>query len=225
MDTKKISSILGTAIIAIIVILIAVSFLSQKPSQSQPPSSSNNPTTSAATSTASGQPCYLIPNGEITIYSRPSFDATVFGVVTKGEKIYLGGKTQDGWYGFDPASAQAPNVGPFRLRYINQNNPFSLEGNCASLPIVPNLPAKICFVMIHSDAPVYATPNASSTILLTMHRNDYAKAIGRNNSSYNSFIKVDTSVGNLNSNIIGWVSLMNIDFNGSECENLPITTK
>lgn len=169
-----------------------------------------------------GQYCYVLPNAQMTVYMRPSRDADVFGTLTIQDKPTVGGKTDDGWIGFDPGVAQAPNVGPFRLRYIQPNGPYTLQGNCSYIPHVVTLQAKTCFIMTQTDTPIYAAPDTSASIIATMHYADYISAVAKKNSGKENWIKVDSKGGSITTPVTGWVDMAKGgDFNGSSCGALP----
>ena len=169
--------------------------------------------------------CNLQATSPVTVYSRPSTDASVFGTITPQDtNTLIGAQTDNGWFGFEPGVAQAPNVGPFRLRYVQRGGPFTLEGDCGNLPTVTALPANTCFVMADNDMPVQASPTTSSLLLLTMHYGDYAAAIGKKGTTAaSSWIKLDGTQGSVASGSfeVGWVQQNLVNFNGTNCGNLP----
>ena len=183
----------------------------QVPTQIQP---SLTPTI-AATSTSSIA-CKLFAEEDSTIYQRPSAAADVFGTLAAGESVQPAVKTSDGFYGFDPGVAQAGNVGIFRNRWILKTYRVSTEGDCANLPVVVGPIANLCYVMIMVDAPVYTSPDSSSSEITTLIPGDYAMATG----SSADWVKVDLNVSSRNIAAIAWVKIENIGYNGN-CEALP----
>jgi hypothetical protein len=181
------------------------------------PSLTATPSPSPTGETPVAGACELVANSETTIYERPSLDAGVFGTLSPGDRVTVGATTSDGWVGFDPGTAQAANVGVFRLRWVQRSDAISLEGACSDLPVVVGPPAGVCFTMAMEDIPIYSQPNASSTVIVTMHSGDYAKVIG----TAGDWFEVDLSVGSLGLSETGWMSSQNVNFNGP-CESLPL---
>jgi|GEM_PF-1324313 len=163
-------------------------------------------------------PCKLLANATTTLYSRPHASSSVFGQIFRNEEVLVGGKTAEGWLGFDPAVAQAPNVGPFRLRYIEPGSDVTLSGNCSLVPTVVSLPPSACFVMAQSDVSIYQSPTSSAPVILSMRFGDYVEAVGdrgRDSPNLRSyFIKVDARSGSLSTTTEGWISGNEANFNG-----------
>src|SRR5207244_3244070 len=113
--------------------------------------------------------------------------------------------------------AQAPNVGPFRLRYLPPGSPVIFSGNCSAIPTVVSLPTNTCYTMAQSDISIYASADANSSVIATMHFGDYTKVIGTkgkigsNNSDY--WIKVDLTDGSLYGSTQGWIKSSDVNFN------------
>lgn len=165
--------------------------------------------------------CMLSATGKIVLYMRADAKADVFGELGEGEAVVLGGKTEDGWYGFDPAAAQAPNVGPFRLRWVKPGEPYALTGGCDRLTVYPHVDPKGCYVMTQTDTPVREAPAADAKVVADMHYGDYALALGRTPDVRSSFwVKVDAASGSLKGSGTGWASMETMDFNGP-CDRLP----
>jgi hypothetical protein len=82
----------------------------------------------------------------VRIYQRPDSKAAEFGQLAAGELVTLAARTADGWVGFDPATAQAANVGIFRLRWVRAADAFDAADSCARLPLVEAPPAG-CLLM------------------------------------------------------------------------------
>ena len=81
------------------------------------------------------RPCIISVNMATTVYSRPSKDANVFGVLEKGESQTALGRTLDGWIGFDPGVAQAGNEGVNRLRWVAGDSGVDMKGGCDDLTV------------------------------------------------------------------------------------------
>jgi len=170
--------------------------------------------------TSSDQACTIYVIRQTVLYQRPQKDADMFGQADAGESIQAGGKTEQGWIGFDPASAQAPNVGPFRLRWFAPDAPIELIGNCQDLKVWPSLPAKTCFIMAQTDIAIHTLPDASSTIVDSLHFGDYIEAIAKSGTGYPFWAKVQSPEGSLPAGTKGWIASDDINFNG-ECDTLP----
>ena len=162
-------------------------------------------------------PCVVVAAAETTVYQRPSLDAGVFGILAAGDRIVATAVTHDGWIGFDPGTAQAANVGIFRLRWVQRSNGVSLEGACADLSIVVGPPPGVCFTMAMEEIPIQSEPSAASTRIATMKSGDYAAVVGRGGD----WFQVDLGLGSLGLNQTGWMSSESINFNGL-CKSLPL---
>lgn len=197
------------------------------PSAGSPPSSAADAAPPAAAVNAAPEvpqfaQCMLAATGKITLYMRADDKADVFGTLGDGEAVVLGGKTADGWYGFDPAAAQAPNVGPFRLRWVKPGATYALTGGCDALTVFPHVDPKGCYVMTQTDTPVRAAPAADAKVVADMHYGDYALAVGRTPDVRSAFwVKVDAGSGSLKGSGAGWASMETMDFNGP-CDRLPV---
>jgi hypothetical protein len=175
----------------------------------------------AESDTAASGSCWLVAIDEIVVYQRPSPGAAVFGTLSAGDQVIAAGITEDGWIGFDPGVAQAANVGPFRLRWVqDENGALTLEGMCDDLPIVVGPPAGVCFTMAMYDIPVYARAAPSTEVIATMRSGDYAEVEGR---TADNWLRVDLSVGSMELNLVGWIEGEMVNFNGP-CDDLPIVT-
>jgi hypothetical protein len=117
--------------------------------------------------------CNISTANPATIYVLPSAAATVFGTLSPGETVEATAKTADGFYGFDPGVAQAGNVGLFRLRWILKTNDVTTTPGCAGIPTVVGPITGICYAMIDHDTPIYSSPDTTSALVTTLHRDDY----------------------------------------------------
>lgn len=188
------------------------------PTTTLPASTESQPTitpTSSATNTPSIA-CQLSALVNSPIYQRPSAAADIFGTLSSGERVQPAVKTADGFYGFDPAVAQAGNVGVFRYRWILKTYQISTQGDCANLPVVLGPIANLCYAMVMGDAQVYESSDATSTVIATLHTGDYASVI----SSSPEGAQVDLNVSSINMDTTGWIKLENIGYNGN-CEPGP----
>ncbi|HEY48353.1 MAG TPA: hypothetical protein G4O14_16425, partial [Anaerolineae bacterium] len=89
--------------------------------------------------------CMLTAIGEVTAYNRPSLEAEVFASMPLDMSFYVEARTADGWIGFDPAYAQAGNIGVFHNRWVQEGDGISLEGNCEDIPVVVGPAPGVCF--------------------------------------------------------------------------------
>ena len=65
---------------------------------------------------AAQEACVVTAVEAVTAYMRP--DGEVFATLEAGMSVEAVTRTLDGWYGFDPGIAQAPNQGLDRLRWL-----------------------------------------------------------------------------------------------------------
>ena len=75
----------------------------------------------ACTPSALSEPCMFTLNDSAAVHRLPDNAADVFGVASPGETFAALARTADGWLGFDPGIAQAPNRGLARHRWIRLN--------------------------------------------------------------------------------------------------------
>ncbi len=173
----------------------------------------------APTDTPSG-PCEAVASTDVTIYKRPDLSADVFSTVPAGFATTVDAQTAAGWLGFDPGVAQAANIGPFRLRWIEPNQ-VRLAGGCGSLPVVWAPPPGVCFDMPMEDVEVRADPNPASTVLVVLNVEEFAAVLGVNATGW---AKVDLGPGNTGSSAQGWIEQTALNMNGP-CEDLPSISK
>jgi hypothetical protein len=171
------------------------------------------------TYTPSG-PCEAVTSTDVTIYERPDFSADVFSTVPAGFATPVDGQTASGWLGFDPGVAQAANIGPFRLRWIERDK-VNLAGACGSVPVVWAPPPGICFDMPMEAVEVRADPTTTSAVLVVLNVEQFASVLGVNATGW---AKVDLSPGNTGSTVQGWIEQTTLNMNGP-CENLPSLTQ
>lgn len=114
---------------------------------------------------------------QVVIYQRPSASAPKFGQLAAGETVKLTARTADGWVGFDPATAQAANVGLLRLRWVRAAEAFGSATACAQLPVV-SLPTG-CLLMAAEPVAVRAQPQTGAATLSTIPAGSYAQVEGK----------------------------------------------
>ncbi len=163
--------------------------------------------------------CELVASKAITAYTRPSTQAPVFGKLAVGDSAPVGGTTADGWIGFDPGVAQAANVGPFRLRWVQKSDAFKLQGACdaPNVPVLANLPPTACFEMFMADTKIYPQANVTASALVIAKANDYAQVVAANDK----WLELDLNVGSLKQAKRGWIERADANFNGA-CDKLPV---
>lgn len=183
---------------------------------SPPPMPTLTPTEDSTTVT----PCMLTANSEVNAYTRPSLEAEVFAVMPVEMPFYVEAYTADGWIGFDPAYAQAANIGVFHHRWVQESSELTLEGDCADIPIVVGPPPGVCFTMPMGDVPIYVDPDTSTSVLITLHIYDYVKVEGK---TADNWFEVDLGVGNVEMEGNGWMEGLHVNFNGP-CMDLPIVS-
>jgi hypothetical protein len=169
------------------------------------------PTTTPPEST-----CELVADSDIPTYTRPSLDANIFSTLQQGDRVLLEGITTDGWLGFDPGVPQAGNIGSFRLRWINGNDDFTLQGECDGLTEYWGPPAGVCFIMQWDEANVYVEPDTSSEVIATLTQGDFAAVLER---IADDWARIDLSIGNTGLDGIGWVEGETFQLNGP-CDDL-----
>jgi putative hemolysin len=168
----------------------------------------------AAASAPTGR-CELVASKAVTAYSRPSLQATVFGELSAGERVPVGGTT-DGWIGYEPGVAQAANVGPFRLRWVPKSDAVKLQGACNALPVVASLPPAACFQMFMQATPILGAARAGAATVANAKVGDYAQAI----AASDQWLQLDLSVGSLKQDRQGWIPRGAANVNGP-CDQLP----
>ena len=153
--------------------------------------------------------CSITIREGVTTYTRPSTEAAVFSTV--GYLATPEMRTADGWLGFDPAVAQAGNVGVFRMRWVHESDVI-VTGDCTSLLEVIGPQPGVCYAMIYIDTPVYEMPDMGTAVLTNLSAADYAPAFSR---SGDAWLQIDAGGGDL-----GWVSFNAAGLNGP-CDDLP----
>ncbi|MBP9669403.1 MAG: hypothetical protein KBE09_03880 [Candidatus Pacebacteria bacterium] len=170
--------------------------------------------------TPTASTCVLSLKAPATAYVRPSNNAAVFGTIAIDEKSPVVGRTTTGWIGVEPGVPQAPNIGPFRARWVQLDEQTALEGaTCSVLPIMPALDADACYVMVHQDTAVYAQPIRAAVTVATLYGGAYVRALSRDAVDPN-FLRVNLTDGSSGigrtGKTVGWVHGADVDLNG-EC--------
>jgi hypothetical protein len=158
-----------------------------------------------------GATCQLTARQAATIRTRPRADAPQFGQLAAGDKVQLAARTADGWVGFNPGTAQAANVGIFRLRWVRAAEAFDLNESCAKLPVV-QAPPLGCLLMAVQAVPVHPHPVAGTSRLSTIPAGSYAQVVrtGMGGEKW-------TEVRVPGSGMHGYVAPNNLNFSG-DCQ-------
>jgi hypothetical protein len=164
--------------------------------------------------------CVFTADSEVTIYNRPSTEAQVFATMPAGFETSIQAQTADGWIGFDPAVAQAANIGPFRMRWLTPDS-GALQGGCDELPVLWAPAPGICFDMPMEDVQVLEQPETGAIVVVVLHVGEFAAVTGTTESGW---AKVDLAPGNTDSSTTGWVPAGSLNMNGP-CDSLPTVTK
>jgi hypothetical protein len=144
-----------------------------------PPTRADAPAGAATPAHETAGPCVLVADDSLTILSRPEPSAGVFGSAARGDSIRVTATAAGGWLGFDPAVAQAANVGPFRLRWIAPDAPFTLSGACRTLPVIEAPDAGVCYLMAGASIALRAAPEAGAAVVDSLAAGGYAPVAGR----------------------------------------------
>ena len=157
------------------------------------------------------EPCVLIPISDLVTYYRPDLESEPFDTMPSGMPVYVFAESGAGWIGFDPGIPQAANVGPFRLRWVQETGDFSLQGACDELPVIETPPVGVCFTMAMTEFPVFEAPSAESKVMTIVESEDY---IGMISQPSPGWYQVDLSIGSVGLEGTGWVQAEWINLNG-----------
>lgn len=181
------------------------------------PLPTDTPTATAIPWPSGGGACTATASGPLTIYSRPSDASDVFFEAGAGFSQAMGARTDDGWLGFDPAIAQAANIGSFRYRWIYLDD-ATFAGDCLGLPVVWGPLPGYCYDMPMEIVNVYAAPDTTSSLVTTLEVGEFAAINGTFGSDW---AQVDLGPGNTGLTGLGWVNAATLNMNGSSCGSLP----
>jgi hypothetical protein len=160
-----------------------------------------------APATAAG-PCTAEVASAVPIAMRPHSDE-VFGQFAPASPVIITARSKDGWLGFDPAVAQAANVGPFRLRWLEPSS-VTTHGDCASVPQVWTPEPGVCFEMTMENLVVREAPNAKAKEAATLHPGEFAALVERKGN----WVKADLGTGNTGSTVVGWIPSDAVNMSG-----------
>jgi hypothetical protein len=165
-----------------------------------------------------GEACTLRADGPVAAYNRPSLEAQVFAEMPGDMELYVTAQTADGWVGFDPAYAQAGNIGVFHHRWVPPNSAVTLSGDCDDLPLVTGPAPNVCFTMVGFPVPVYSAPDSGSLVIATLDYGEYTQLLGE--SADGAWMQVNLAVGTVGLDTKGWIDRSAVQFNGP-CGDLP----
>ena len=164
-----------------------------------------------------GGPCMAGSAVGITTYTRPFYAADVFSTVGLEPAMGIGSRTADGWLGFDPAKAQAANIGIFRLRWIPPDAAVTLSGDCAGVPIADWVPQPgVCYEMVMGPTDVHASAEASSPVTATLNVEDFAAIQG---STASGWLLINGDEANA-PGVAGYIAEQDANVNGP-CDSIP----
>ena len=166
----------------------------------------------ADTTAAAPAGCILVAQDSVALYTRPSVASSRFGTLAPGDSVRAAGRAS-GFVGIEPGTAQAANVGPFRLRYAQSDGAFALRGACADLPPQPRLDPTACYEMAMGEVRMHARPDTSSDIVATIAPQGFAVAIRRTPTGW-----MQVRFGEAGTP--GWVAPADANVSGEACESL-----
>ena len=146
------------------------------------------------------------PENPLISYDRPDSSATVFGILPAGEPVDITVKTESGWLGFDPGTAQAANTGSFRYRWLT---PGTISDSTDTLETIWAPEPGITYVMTYDEVPVFTEPDTGSVQLTTLAGNSAAEAT----ETSGNWVKVNLNESPGFLDIQGWISLENVSLN------------
>ncbi len=169
------------------------------------------PADAAVVRTTTGA-CTLVAQDSVALYARPSTASARFGTLAPGDSVAAAGRAA-GYIGITPGTAQAANVGPFRLRYADADGPFALVGACGALPRQPRLHPTACYEMALADVRLYVRPDTASSVVATLPAGAFARATRRTPTGWLR-VTVDAD------GPPGWVAPADVNQNGPGCATL-----
>ena len=157
------------------------------------------------------QPCILVAAADVDVFQRPDSSAALFGTLSAGERISLAVRTEGGWLGFDPGTAQAGNTGSFRYRWIMPEDNAVIRGDTETLPIVWAPSPDSAYAMTFQSVTVFSGPDCDSHAVFTMPPASAAviKAVS------GEWFRLDLRNGPLQTDVEGWVLREDVSVNGS----------
>ncbi len=179
----------------------------------------------------------LTPSDIVNVYSQPTSDASIWGTLSAGTYAAVAGRTNDGWYGFDPGVAQAANVGIYRLRWVRSDARITLTGApCGTLPTidVSYPPAGDCLVspVNVSSVTIYNQSGYDAGASGTLTAGSSLPVVGKTpanvNGADNGWYAVDPGIaqaGTIGKYRLRWIPIDNtVAITGADCATLPTVT-
>jgi len=162
--------------------------------------------------------CQAEANAETTVYARPFLLADVFGSLSPGLPIEIASMSSAGWLGFDPAVAQAANIGVFRLRWIPPGAGLILSGDCNAIPTEPWVPLPgVCYQMSMGPVEVHASADPASAVNGLLDLEQFAAVLGRTPTGW---LFVDGGQANT-PGVIGFIPELEMNASGP-CDSVPV---
>jgi hypothetical protein len=97
------------------------------------------------------------------------------------------------------------------MRWVLKTHDVTTSPGCASLPTVTSPIAGICYAMIMTDTSIHSSPDAASSVLVTLHLNDYAMVT----ASAPGWYTLDLNVGTVSIENLGYLQDSDLGgFNG-----------
>ncbi len=156
--------------------------------------------------------CVLVAQDSVALYARPSVASARFGTLAPGDSVAATGRAP-GFVGIAPGTAQAANVGPFRLRYADADGPFALRGDCATLAPQPRLSPTACYAMATASVRLHARPDTAASVVATLPSQGFAEATRRTPSGW-LYVRLGAA------GPPGWAAPAGVSLNGPACEAL-----
>ena len=169
----------------------------------------------------------LTPSDVVNVYAQPSNESSIWGTLTSGMNVAVTGRTNDGWYAFEPGVAQAPNVGIYRLRWVRSDARINLTGApCGSLKVIDlSYPAPggcTASPVNISSIPIYQQHTFDAGVAGTLTAGSSLPIVGKTPTNYfgvpNGWYAVDTGVaqaGTVGRYRLRWIPIdENVAING-----------
>lgn len=186
---------------------------------SLPPTPDLTPTQTHDPWPAGAGPCTFTTTEPTTLYARPSRQADIFFQAEAGLQENIVARAGV-WAGFNPSIAQAANIGPFHLRWVETTDVL-LSGDCAAIEEVWAPLPGFCYDMPMEAVPVYTDPDAASPLITTLQVGDFAALLG---TTADGWAQIDLTPGNTGLVGTGWLAVATLNMNGAACDSLPALT-
>jgi hypothetical protein len=146
----------------------------------------------------------------IPVYARPDSSSDIFASVSPGDSLTILVRTEEGWLGFDPGVAQAPNTGSFRYRWISPHDDFVLSGDPGILPEIWGPDAGPVYGMIAVETVLLSESDSLSAAVDTLPPGSAAAVAGRRDG----WLLLDPGQGPAGEGNEGWVPTADISVSG-----------